>query len=173
MALIEYRIGEVAERLGLSIPTVRNYCLEGKLKFTMTPGGHMRISQEALADFLKGDINRQGPLDNRTVRGLSGPARRQAITPRVLPLAAAATYIGVHPNTLRAICHDGKIPCFITPGGHYRITIKALDEYIEQRRMAAKAYIQDHAQAAEERGGHSRVAEDTAGYGGEGEGMKP
>jgi excisionase family DNA binding protein len=166
MALIEYRIGEVAERLGLSIPTVRNYCLSGKLKFSMTPGGHMRISQDALADFLRSDINRQGPLDNRTIRGLSGPARRQTLTPRVLPLATAATYIGVSPNTMRSICHDGKIPCFITPGGHYRITIKSLDEYLEQRQSAAKAYIEGK---AEER--QHRVADDPAEYGGEG--MKP
>ena len=43
---------EAARLLGISYPTIKQWILGGKLKTTLTPGGHHRISHEALAPFL-------------------------------------------------------------------------------------------------------------------------
>lgn len=48
-----YRIGEVAEWLGVTTNTVRTYDREGKIKTVRSDGGHRLIPRESLIEFLK------------------------------------------------------------------------------------------------------------------------
>jgi molybdopterin-binding protein len=45
---------EAAAEIGLSLPTIKQWLLAGKLKSVKTPGGHHLIPRSALAPFLKG-----------------------------------------------------------------------------------------------------------------------
>ncbi len=47
-----YRPGQVAELLGVSVDTVRRWCDEGRLKTTRSPGGHRLVPGKALAGYL-------------------------------------------------------------------------------------------------------------------------
>ena len=47
-----YRPGQVAELLGVSVDTVRRWCDEGRLKTTRSTGGHRLVSGKALARYL-------------------------------------------------------------------------------------------------------------------------
>jgi excisionase family DNA binding protein len=46
-----YTTQQVAKTLGVSVPTVVNWVKQGRLDAHKTPGGHRRISQEALESF--------------------------------------------------------------------------------------------------------------------------
>ncbi len=58
---VTYRVHEVAEILGVTTKTIRNYDKEGKLKTFRTEGNHRVISRNDLIDFLK---NKQLLVDN-------------------------------------------------------------------------------------------------------------
>lgn len=47
-----YRPGQVAELLGVSVDTVRRWCDEGRLKTTRSSGGHRLVSGKDLARYL-------------------------------------------------------------------------------------------------------------------------
>jgi molybdopterin-binding protein len=47
-----YRPGQVAELLGVSVDTVRRWCDEGRLKTTRSSGGHRLVSGRDLARYL-------------------------------------------------------------------------------------------------------------------------
>ena len=44
-----------------------------------------------------------------------------------------ADLLGVHVDTVREWCNSGELACFRTPGGHRRITAKAIDEMLAKR----------------------------------------
>jgi molybdopterin-binding protein len=48
----DYRPGQVAELLGVSVDTVRRWCDEGRLKNTRSSGGHRLVSGKDLARYL-------------------------------------------------------------------------------------------------------------------------
>jgi molybdopterin-binding protein len=48
----DYRPGQVAELLGVSVDTVRRWCDEGRLKTTRSAGGHRLVSGKDLARHL-------------------------------------------------------------------------------------------------------------------------
>lgn len=50
-----------------------------------------------------------------------------------LPLNDAAQRLGVHATTLRRWADEGQIPFMVTPGGHRRFSVDALDEFIRAR----------------------------------------
>lgn len=49
----DYRPGEIAELLGVSVDTVRRWCDEGRLETTRSAGGHRLILGEDLARYLR------------------------------------------------------------------------------------------------------------------------
>ncbi|MFN8470993.1 MAG: helix-turn-helix domain-containing protein [Anaerolineae bacterium] len=55
-----------------------------------------------------------------------------------LPLNEAAQRLGVHPTTLRRWADDGQVPFMVTPGGHRRFSVDALDEFIRTRNRATQ-----------------------------------
>lgn len=58
--------------LAISYPTIKQWILSGKLKTTLTPGGHHRIAEQALKPFLAKD-NAKAPADSRArYRRVSG-----------------------------------------------------------------------------------------------------
>ncbi|MFN8497135.1 MAG: helix-turn-helix domain-containing protein [Anaerolineae bacterium] len=54
-----------------------------------------------------------------------------------LPLNEAAQRLGVHATTLRRWADDGQVPFMVTPGGHRRFSIHALDEFVRTRNRTA------------------------------------
>jgi molybdopterin-binding protein len=63
---------EAARMLAISYPTIKQWILSGKLKTTLTPGGHHRISEQALKPFLAKDTAK-APADSRArYRRVSG-----------------------------------------------------------------------------------------------------
>ncbi len=58
--------------LAISYPTIKQWILSGKLKTTLTPGGHHRIAESALKPFLDKDTAKP-PADSRArYRRVSG-----------------------------------------------------------------------------------------------------
>lgn len=43
---------QAAERLGISYPVLKHWILAGRIRTVKTPGGHHRISAEALSEFM-------------------------------------------------------------------------------------------------------------------------
>jgi molybdopterin-binding protein len=58
--------------LGISYPTIKQWILTGRLKTTMTPGGHHRISQSALKPLLAADESRPSAESRIRFRRVSG-----------------------------------------------------------------------------------------------------
>lgn len=52
--------GEVAKFMNVDVQTVRKMIHEGLLSASPTPGGHFRIKQEDLSEYLKSSQKRQG-----------------------------------------------------------------------------------------------------------------
>ncbi|WP_101296858.1 IS607 family transposase [Halegenticoccus soli] len=69
-----YSVGEFADELGVHRQTVKNWCRDGKLDFTRTPGGHRRIPHRELLR-LSGDTQQ---TDKVAIYGrVSGHAQKQ------------------------------------------------------------------------------------------------
>ena len=47
-----YKISEVAEMLGVTVQTVRNYTKQGRLSFSRTPGGNRIFTEKDINDFM-------------------------------------------------------------------------------------------------------------------------
>lgn len=63
---------EAARMLGISYPAIKKWILEGKIKTTVTPGGHHRLSQANLRPFLDADNARPDPRSRARYRRVSG-----------------------------------------------------------------------------------------------------
>jgi molybdopterin-binding protein len=74
---------EAARMLGISYPTIKQWILTRKLKTTMTPGGHHRISQSALKPFLARDEAKPDAESRVRFRRVSG---RNQLTGKVVSL---------------------------------------------------------------------------------------
>lgn len=69
-----YSVGEFADELGVHRQTVKNWCRDGELNFTRTPGGHRRIPHRELLR-LSGDTQQ---TDKVAIYGrVSGHAQKQ------------------------------------------------------------------------------------------------
>jgi len=56
-----YRPGQVAEFLNVSVDTVRRWCDEGRLKTTRSAGGHRLVSGKDLARYLSDQVHAYEP----------------------------------------------------------------------------------------------------------------
>jgi len=56
----------------------------------------------------------------------------------ILTAKEAAEYLRVSLYTLRRMENEGSLIPFRTPGGHRRYSLKMLNEYLEQSRMASR-----------------------------------
>jgi molybdopterin-binding protein len=56
-----YRPGQVADLLGVSVDTVRRWCDEGRLATTRSSGGHRLVSGPALARYLSDQADAYEP----------------------------------------------------------------------------------------------------------------
>ncbi len=70
--------GEVAERLGVHERTVRRYISLGLLRHVRLPGGHYRVPENALSEFMGGSRQRphRGELLDTSPRGAARPHAR-------------------------------------------------------------------------------------------------
>ncbi len=63
---------QAAHMLGISYPTIKQWILAGILRSRTTPGGHHRISQNALKPFLERDTDRPPTESRERYRRVSG-----------------------------------------------------------------------------------------------------
>jgi molybdopterin-binding protein len=63
---------EAAGMLNVSYPTIKQWILSGKIKTTLTPGGHHRISISTLKPFLKKNSEASPPRSRDRYRNVSG-----------------------------------------------------------------------------------------------------
>ncbi len=63
---------EAAGMLSVSYPTIKQWILSGKLKTTLTPGGHHRVSPSDLKPFLKREIEAAPIRSRERYRKVSG-----------------------------------------------------------------------------------------------------
>lgn len=52
---------QAAEKLGMSYPALKHWILTGRIRTLKTPGGHHRVPEEALEEFLPAAIVQAGP----------------------------------------------------------------------------------------------------------------
>jgi molybdopterin-binding protein len=52
---------QAAEKLGMSYPALKHWILTGRIRTIKTPGGHHRVPQEALEEFLPAEKATMGP----------------------------------------------------------------------------------------------------------------
>jgi molybdopterin-binding protein len=52
---------QAAEKLGMSYPALKHWILTGRIRTIKTPGGHHRVPQEALEEFLPAEKAIMGP----------------------------------------------------------------------------------------------------------------
>ena len=74
-----YTTQQVAKMLGVSVPTVVNWVKQGRLDAHKTPGGHRRISGEALQLF---STTYAYPLPGKEQEGSAAPVHRVLIVDR-------------------------------------------------------------------------------------------
>jgi molybdopterin-binding protein len=63
---------DAARMIGVSYPTIKQWILSGKLKTTLTPGGHHRIAQSTLKPFIEKDKSKAAPESRERYRRVSG-----------------------------------------------------------------------------------------------------
>lgn len=63
---------EAARMLSISYPAIKKWILTGRIKTTVTPGGHHRLSSAALKPFLEADGARSTPDSRDRYRRVSG-----------------------------------------------------------------------------------------------------
>jgi excisionase family DNA binding protein len=63
--------------------------------------------------------------------------RSEPAAPERLPLGKASRLLGVDPDTLRRWADEGRVPAFLTPGGHRRFERRALERLVVARGTGA------------------------------------
>lgn len=72
--------------------------------------------------------------------------RKTLASPAILTPSEAARLLGASPDSVRRWCEQGRIPGYRTPGGHWRIARKDLDQVDAFRRAleaVSKTWVQD------------------------------
>lgn len=88
---------------------------------------------------------------------------------RWLTLTQASRALGVTPNTLRRWADRGQVPSFVTPGGHRRFPLAAINSYVPSHRaerppLAAIGASSDHMVRAYRRSRAGAAMPETAGW---------
>ena len=63
---------EAARLIGVSYPTIKQWILTGKLKTSLTPGGHHRVAEDTLKPFLANDRLKPAAESRERYRRVSG-----------------------------------------------------------------------------------------------------
>jgi excisionase family DNA binding protein len=72
--------------------------------------------------------------------------RKTLVSPAILTPTEAARLLGSSPDSVRRWCEQGRIPGYRTPGGHWRIARKDLDQVDAFRRAldaVSKVWVED------------------------------
>lgn len=94
-----YTISEAAAALHLSVPTVKRYIYEGRLKSTKLPGGHHRIAESEITRLLAGEDQAPPSSD-----GESAEARVAVLEAWVTELQADVERLGAALEVLSRYC---------------------------------------------------------------------
>jgi molybdopterin-binding protein len=63
---------EASRLLGVSYPTIKQWILTGKLRTVKTPGGHHRVPESSLSQFVEKDRSKGQPESRERYRRVSG-----------------------------------------------------------------------------------------------------
>jgi molybdopterin-binding protein len=128
---------EAARMIGVSYPTIKQWILSGKLKTSLTPGGHHRIAEAALKPFLECDGSKPAEASRERYRRVSG--RNQiagtVMSVRVVGLLAEVV-IGTGTMHITAIITSNAVrELRLKKGDMAAALIKSTDVMIERLEM--------------------------------------
>ncbi len=112
---------EAARLLGISYPTIKGWILSGKLPTHPTPGGHHRISEEALAPFRDAPAGTPSAKTRDRFRKVSG---RNQIVGRVVSVRIE----GLLAQVVLSLPGGGEITSIITADAAREMSLKKGDE---------------------------------------------
>ena len=114
--------GEVSQLLGVTVNCVKKWIYKGKLRAFRTPGGHFRITEEEF-DRLAHEtgLRHDEVIDTRDSKD------------RLLTTGDVARCTGVSTTTVKKWARSGKLRAIHLLGGHRRIALSALREFLAGR----------------------------------------
>jgi molybdopterin-binding protein len=124
---------EAARLIGISYPTIKQWILTGKLKTRLTPGGHHRISGNALKPFLAKDSALPETESRARYRRVSG---RNQLAGKVISIQIegllAEVVIGTgHTNITAIITANAARELGLKKGDSVAALIKSTDVMVE------------------------------------------
>jgi molybdopterin-binding protein len=125
-----YKIGEVAELLGVSVETVRRLMDAGRLASVRSPGGHRMVEATAVAAFL---AEHRGPARAEVIAGQSARNHFPGIVTRVLRdrvMAQVEIQAGPH-RVVSLISREAADELGLEPGSRAIASVKATNVVIE------------------------------------------
>lgn len=125
---------ESARMLGISYPTIKQWILAGKLATQVTPGGHHRIAESALAPFLAQDAEKPATQSRERFRRVSG---RNQLAGKVVSIRVegllAEVVLAVGQNHITAIITANAVKeLHLKKGDSAAALIKSTDVMIER-----------------------------------------
>ena len=125
---------EAARLIGISYPTIKQWILTGKLKTTLTAGGHHRISGNTLKPFLAKDGALPDTESRARYRRVSG---RNQLAGKVISLRVegllAEVVIGMSENNITAIITANAVrELGLKKGDSVAALIKSTDVMVER-----------------------------------------
>lgn len=114
-----------------ALAIVREHFGEIDAALTQLPDAHVRTATREV-------------LQRLIIRPSVG--RKTVASPTILTPTEAARLLGASPDSVRRWCEQGRIPGYRTPGGHWRIARKDLDQVDAFRRAldaVSKVWAED------------------------------
>lgn len=127
----EYRIGQAAELLGVSVDTVRRWADSGELETRRTRGGHRVVTGAALAEFAS--ATDRAPERSETFSGQSARNRFAGIVTRVVVdkvMAQVEIQAGPH-RVVSLLSAEAVRELGLEPGVRATAAVKATNVIVE------------------------------------------
>lgn len=125
---------EASRMLGISYPTMKKWILQGKIRTTLTPGGHHRLSPSSLRPLLAADRARPEADSRARYRRVSG--RNQLVgtvaSVRIEGLMAEVVVVVGDTEVMAIITADAARELRLKKGERVAALVKSTDVMIER-----------------------------------------